>query len=91
MTSQNYDSPSGRSRAGILVPLSVVDQLDQCLPSLYGLIEAAIQMMEDLPPGIEVTLIRTGLIDRFFQLYHILNGNRIIFLTAFHPEVQGDT
>ncbi|MBS1911695.1 MAG: hypothetical protein JST22_06900 [Bacteroidetes bacterium] len=69
---------------GVFVPFSVVQQLDESLAALYGLIEAGLTIITDeVPEGIEVTIITFGTVAAFFRLYHTLNNARLLQRTSF--------
>lgn len=69
---------------GVYVPREVIDRIDEALAALYGLIEAAIAMIEEeLPEGIEASLITYGLVSHFFMFYHTVNDAKLLSATSF--------
>lgn len=78
------DATAVATDSGVFVPHAVIVQLDEALAALYGLIEAAIAMIEeDVPEGIEASVITYGLVSHFFMFYHILNDAKLLFATSF--------
>lgn len=80
----DQDNPTNAlALPGVYVPRSVIDELDRCLPALYGLIEAAISIIEvELPEGSEKRLICSGLVAWYFHVYTALNNARLLYLTS---------
>lgn len=68
---------------GVYVPKSVIDKLDRSLPALYGLIEAALAIIqEQLPSNSETALICAGLVTYYFDVYHDLDEASLLFLVS---------
>lgn len=81
------DAAGASNLNDVFVPRDVIDQIDEALAALYGLIQAAIDFIEEYPPpGSEATLITYGLVEYFFRLYNALNNARLLFSTAFDKD-----
>lgn len=72
---------------GVYVPHSIILQLDEALAALYGLLNSAIEFInEDVAEGTEKHIVCVGSISHFFNLYDLMVAAGLLSDIVFDRE-----